>query len=594
MQFRAPGMADAPAVLAVLAARDIADLGVVDSALEDLGDEWRGSDVDLDRDAQVVVGADGRIVAYAIVRRRGALAVVAPDHEGQGIGSRLLEWAEKRGRETGSELHRQWVAAANASARTLLIGAGYRVARSYRRMVRSLDEVSPAPALPAGVSLRPVDLAHDAASLHALGDASFAGTPDYQPESLDEFTEEHLQAHDFDAGLSSVAERDGRIIAFLLARRWRDESVGFVDLLAVDPGERGQGLGTALLSSAFVGFAEVGLREAQLGVASDNPRALGVYERAGMKTRMQFDIYERSVASEERAAEPSASRWRAYRHVDTAQDPGSLGDELEDIAAVPFVAAEKRRSLQLLGLSPGDSVLDVGCGTGPELGPLAATVGRDGRVVGLERSGALIAQARERGRDHRGRVELVQGDARALPFDDAQFDACRADRTLQHLDRPESALAEMVRVTRPGGRVVATESRWGLVAPSLDQRLTDRVLGLVATHAEQAGWIGYRLSAMFEQAGLIDVQSTSTDYTAAEREEFFRFTRLRSAAVQAARTGALSEDQAGAWLGQLDDLVARGDAFAMVLVLHVGGTKPPARWGGTRLIPDPSELPQSE
>jgi mycothiol synthase len=580
MRFRAPVPDDAPAVLAVLSAREVADQGVVDSTLEDLRDEWRGSDLELEHDAQVVVSGEGRIIAYAGVRRPGTLAVVAPDQEGQGIGARLLGWAERRERERGRELHRQWVAAANQSARALLTSAGYRRARSYWRMVAPVEGAGPATGALAGVSLRPVDVERDGVALHALDAASFAGAPDYVPQPWPEFSEEHLGAHDFDAGLSRIVEHGGTIVGFLLARRRTHEAVGYVDILAVHPDHQRRGLGSALLTSAFAAFAAAGLREAQLGVASDNPGALRVYERAGMRPRLQFDIYERPVASTPSPvpslADPvasSPSRWRSYRDVDAAGDPGSLSGQLDDIASVPFVAAEKRRSLALLELAPGGTVLDVGCGNGPELERLAEIVGRRGHVVGLERSTALIADARSRGRERRP-IELVHGDAAALPFGDGEFDACRADRTLQHLDRPEVALREMARVTRPGGRVVVTESRWGLVAPSLDQDLTDRVLGLMATGAEQAGWVGHRLAAMFEQAGLIGVQSVSSDYTACERDELFRFTRLRSSVAEAVRAGALAEDQATAWLASLEDLVARGEAFAMVLILHVAGAKP--------------------
>lgn len=270
------------------------------------------------------------------------------------------------------------------------------------------------------------------------------------------------------------------------------------------------------------------------------------------------------------------SHWRSYRDVDAAPDPESLGRELAEIASVAFMAAEKRRSLELLALRPGASVLDVGCGNGPELEALAEIVGRAGRVMGLERSGALIAQARERGRDRPQGVELVQADAGALPFGDGEFDACRADRTLQHLDDPAGALTEMVRVTRPGGRVVVSESRWGLVAPSLEQSLTDCVLGLVATGGEQADWIGRRLVGMFEQAGMIGVEAVRSDYTASEPEDFFAFTQLRAAAARAAAARALTSQAADGWLGQLEGLVARGEAFAMVLILHVTGTTPGA------------------
>lgn len=296
MRLRAPVWDDAPAVLAVLVARDLADLGVPDITLEDLLDEWGGTDLDLAADVRVADAGDGHIIGYVVVRRPGTLAVIHPDHEGQGIGTRLLDWAEGRDRERGRRLYRQWTAADNASARTLLTGAGYSVARSYWRMVCSLGGERQAVPTPAGFALRAVDVVRDAFALHAVDAASFGARPDYVPETLREFREEHLEAHDLDVGLSRVAERDGTIAGFLLARRFVKDAVGYVDIFAVDPRHQRRGVGTALLASAFAAFAAAGLSEAQLGVASDNPRALRVYERAGMTVRFRFDIYERPVA----------------------------------------------------------------------------------------------------------------------------------------------------------------------------------------------------------------------------------------------------------------------------------------------------------
>ena len=224
MRFRPPVPDDAPAVLAVLAARNLADLGAVDCTLEGLRGEWRALDVDLDRDVQVVEADGGRIVAYAVVRSFASRVAVVPEHEGQGLGSRLLDWVQRRERERRRGVHRQWVAANNVGARALLTDAGYRVVRSNWRMGRTLVNLDPAPSVPAGYQLRAVDPVRDAIAMHGLGADAFAGAEDYIPESVAEFTQEHLEAHDFEPAFSRVATRQDRLVGLLLARRWREES----------------------------------------------------------------------------------------------------------------------------------------------------------------------------------------------------------------------------------------------------------------------------------------------------------------------------------------------------------------------------------
>jgi mycothiol synthase len=167
---------------------------------------------------------------------------------------------------------------------------------SYWRMARPLDRLVAAVGPPRGVTLRRLDPDGDGRALHALDAESFGSSPDYVPESYDMFVQEHLRAHDTAPELSLVSQDAGRIVGFLLARRWQHEGSGYVDLLAVAPGHQRRGIGTALLTHGFAGFAAAGLVLAQLGVASDNPRGLRVYEAAGMGTRFQFDVFERPVA----------------------------------------------------------------------------------------------------------------------------------------------------------------------------------------------------------------------------------------------------------------------------------------------------------
>ncbi len=295
MRTRGPEWQDAQAVLALLVARHTADIGLPLFRLEEVQDEWRSPDVELGRDA-LLIEIDGVLAAYAIVHRPGAFAVVGPDHEGRGVGARLLEWVEQRERERDVDAHRQIAASTNTRARALLEGAGYRQVRSYWRMARPLDRGVTAVGPPAGVTLRRLRPEGDGRALHALDAESFGSSPDYVPESYEVFVQEHLRAHDVAPELSLVAEEGADIVGFLLARRWPHEASGYVDLLAVAPGHQRRGIGTALLTHGFAGFAAAGLVQAQLGVASDNPRGLRVYEAAGMGPRFRFDVFERPLS----------------------------------------------------------------------------------------------------------------------------------------------------------------------------------------------------------------------------------------------------------------------------------------------------------
>ena len=295
MRLRPATWEDAPGVLAVLVARHTADLGIPLFRIQEVLDEWRAPDVRLAEDA-AVIEVDGIIAGYAIVHRPGAFAVVAPAHEGVGVGTRLLAWVEQRERERRCDVHRQIAASTNARAHELLERAGYRQVRSYWRMGRSLDDEIEAATVPPGITLRPLDAGPDARALHALDAESFGSSPDYVPESLDMFVSEHLQSHDVAPELSLVAQDGDSIVGFLLARLWEHEATGYIDLLAVAPDHQRRGIGRALLTHGFAGFAQAGLVQAQLGVASDNASGLRVYEAAGMSPRFRFDAFERPIA----------------------------------------------------------------------------------------------------------------------------------------------------------------------------------------------------------------------------------------------------------------------------------------------------------
>ena len=113
----------------------------------------------------------------------------------------------------------------------------------------------------------------------------------------------------------------------------------------------------------------------------------------------------------------------------------------------------------LAHLRAGMDLLDVGCGPASITADLAERVA-PGRVVALDAAAGALEAARatlrERGLSEQ--VEVTSGDVMALPFEDASFDIVHAHQVLQHLADPVSALAEMRRVTRPGGIVAVRDA----------------------------------------------------------------------------------------------------------------------------------------
>jgi demethylmenaquinone methyltransferase/2-methoxy-6-polyprenyl-1,4-benzoquinol methylase len=128
-------------------------------------------------------------------------------------------------------------------------------------------------------------------------------------------------------------------------------------------------------------------------------------------------------------------------------------DLLNTVLSVGTDGGWRRKAARTSGLAPGGSALDVACGSGKLTAELARIAGEGGRVVGLDFSPQMLEIA---GRDHPA-IEFIEGDALKLPFDDARFDASTNAFGLRNLADPVKGLREMLRVVKPGGRVVILE-----------------------------------------------------------------------------------------------------------------------------------------
>jgi demethylmenaquinone methyltransferase/2-methoxy-6-polyprenyl-1,4-benzoquinol methylase len=129
----------------------------------------------------------------------------------------------------------------------------------------------------------------------------------------------------------------------------------------------------------------------------------------------------------------------------------------------------RSRAADLARLSAGDRALDVATGTGDLAIELAARVGADGEVVGSDFADAMLERARAKAA---GQVRFEWGDALQLPYPDGYFDAATVGFGARNFADLRGGLSEMVRVVRPGGRVVVLEITTPTKAPlSLFYRL---------------------------------------------------------------------------------------------------------------------------
>jgi len=116
----------------------------------------------------------------------------------------------------------------------------------------------------------------------------------------------------------------------------------------------------------------------------------------------------------------------------------------------------RQRTVALADLQPGEQALDVGCGTGTLALLASKRVGRAGRVVGIDPATDQIARARQKAARRHAPVEFQLGVIERLPFPDQTFDVVFSTLMMHHLPAPlkRQGLAEIVRVLKPGGRLV--------------------------------------------------------------------------------------------------------------------------------------------
>ncbi len=230
----------------------------------------------------------------------------------------------------------------------------------------------------------------------------------------------------------------------------------------------------------------------------------------------------------------------------------------------------RRRALvhEALGARPGERVLDAGCGPGFYISEILERVGPEGTVVGVDTSPPMLALAAKRCEGH-ANVSFSEGDVTALPVADADFDRALSVQVLEYVDDIPAALGELLRVLRPGGRVLIWDVDWSTVSwHSDDPQRMERFLRAWDEHLADPS-LPRTLSAHLREAGFEDVEMQGHAFVTNEATE-----ETYAGALVPLMADYVGTDEAQAWADEQRELQERGESYFACIQFLFTATRP--------------------
>jgi len=260
----------------------------------------------------------------------------------------------------------------------------------------------------------------------------------------------------------------------------------------------------------------------------------------------------------------------------TARDPHRFVNELDEAAIERLIARLESRAKDavftrlfdkyagLLAPHASAHVLEVGCGTGATTRSLARRKDFIGKAFGVDHSHPFIEAARRFADEHDlgDRVDFRVGDAHALDFPDASFDAVFAHTLISHVTDPVAVLREMVRVARPGGTVAIFDGDYAsLTYACPDHELGQRMDAAFATASFNNPRVMRDLPRLMPQLGLQLEQAWGDAVAEIGTGSYFK-SFAETYAPYVASPGFFSTEAVDAWLNAQRQAINAGTFFA--------------------------------
>ncbi|PWR73033.1 methyltransferase domain-containing protein [Methanospirillum lacunae] len=262
-----------------------------------------------------------------------------------------------------------------------------------------------------------------------------------------------------------------------------------------------------------------------------------------------------------------------FAKVDKTNDADSFVQYLDLIHSIPFFRESKTQSYCKLNLSPGDSVLEIGCGNGTDLNNLAKSVGNLGMAVGIDISSTMLNAARKNATAINCHPECILCDGLHLAFPTNTFHGVRSDRVIQHTSDPFAVIKEIARVTRPEGRVVIFEPDWETYTlwPG-DPKVCRKVMNFWCDNIP-SGKVGRLLYAAFSDAALIEIEVYPYTLTVTNLSLARQIFDLDTTFSLAVREGIVNQTEVNQWEEELSQADHTGQFFSTLTFFLVTGKK---------------------